>query len=360
MPARRVVRPSFGLRGVGAWVLASALVSLAGYPRWAEHLAKRRVIERLDKVEARASALATDEAGWDAALSLRVRRLGPLLASWETVGGCGAGGTGGAGASVKWIGRNTSGGLFQWMTQGNYIHFADGYNYIISSQITRDLGQKWNVGFSVPYLYKYYRDYLALPTDISNSGLGDVQLLVTRKLGRINSTSVTAAIGFPTGKYDATYKNDLLTQEKQLGFGRVTGTLFVDHTIDETWGVVVLGGLLSYRGDENALQSYRSPMGSLYTYAGYFMGPFVPALGISVSDFLKPDRDRTLEQDVPLTLIAGNASLEWSTDTMAILVGVSVPYSVRGTVSTVETPHPTKVTGFMPWIVAVGFSISPF
>jgi hypothetical protein len=345
---------------MGTWVLASTLVSLVGYPLLAKRLARKRWMDRLEKVEARASTLAAREAGCDATLSLRVRSLDPFLSSWETVGGCGAGGTGGAGAAVKWIGRNTSGGLFQWMTQANYIHFADGYNYIISSQITRDLGQKWNVGFSVPYLYKYYRDYLSLPTDISNSGLGDVQLLVTRKLGRINDTSVTAAIGFPTGTYDATYKGDLLTQEKQLGFGRVTGTLFVDHTFDKTWGLVLLGGLLSYRGGENSLQSYRSPMGGLYTYVGYFLGPFVPSIGISVTDFLKADRDRTLEQDVPLTLIAGNASLEWSTDTVAVLVGVSVPYSVRGTTPNVESPNPTKVTGFMPWIAAVGISVSPF
>src|SRR6185295_8880546 len=193
MPMRRRVRRRFGLRSVGTWVLAIALVSLGGYPLLAKHLTRKRIMDRLEKVEARASTQAAREAGCDASLSLRVRRLGPLLASWETVGGCGAGGTGGAGAAVKWIGRNTSGGLFQWMTQANYIHFADGYNFIVSSQISRDLGQKWNVGFSVPYLYKYYRDYLSLPTDISNSGLGDVQLLVTRKLGRINDTSVTAA-----------------------------------------------------------------------------------------------------------------------------------------------------------------------
>ena len=89
------------------------------------------------------------------------------------------------------------------MTQANYIRLDNGYNYIVTSQITRDLGQKWNVGFSVPYLYKYYRDYLLLPTDVSNSGLGDVQLLVTRKLGRTNATSVTASVGLPTATYAA-------------------------------------------------------------------------------------------------------------------------------------------------------------
>ena len=143
----------------------------------------------------------------------------------------------------------------------------------------------------------------------------------------------TASVGLPTGSYDASYKGDILTQEKQLGFGRVTGALMLDHTMDQTWGLVVLGGLISYRGGENSLQSYRAPMGSLYAYAGYFAGPFVPAVGVSVVDFIAPDRDRTLQQDVPLTLFAGNASLEWSTDTVAILAGVSLPYSLRGTIA---------------------------
>jgi hypothetical protein len=57
-------------------------------------------------------------------------------------------------------------------------------------------------------------------------------------------------------------------------------------------------------------------------------------------------------------LVAANASLEWSTDWIAILAGVSVPYSLYG-VST-NTDVTTKVTGFQPWIAAVGISISPF
>ena len=240
--------------------MSCALAALGVYPFLSRCAAVREMRGRLEEIGT--DPRPASNVDWNASLSLRVQRLGPLLASWETVGGCGAGGTGGAGAGVKWIGRNTSGGLFQWMTQANYIRLDNGYNYIVTSQITRDLGQKWNVGFSVPYLYKYYRDYLLLPTDVSNSGLGDVQLLVTRKLGRTNATSVTASVGLPTATYAAAYKGDILTQEKQLGFGRVTGALMLDHTMDQTWGLVVLGGLISYRGGENSLQSYRAPWGA--------------------------------------------------------------------------------------------------
>ena len=97
----------------------------------------------------------------DTEISLRVQRLGPLLASWETVGGCGAGSTGGAG-TVKWIGRGTTGGLFQDITQVNYIQLDNAYNAIVSKQLTTDINEIWNVGVFVPFVYKRYNDYMGV------------------------------------------------------------------------------------------------------------------------------------------------------------------------------------------------------
>ena len=334
-------------------ILAGAMAALSLYPIGSELLARRRVNQRLARVDAGLSAGKGSPVRVDPRLSLRVRWLGPLLASWQTVGGCGAGSSAGAGAAVKWIGRSTTGGLFQAQIMGSYLYlakgtnFTSGYNLSLTAQVTRDLGEKWNVGVVVPYLYKYYRDYYQLPIDLSNAGLGDINLLVTRKLGPINATSLTASVGIPTGIHDAKYKNDLLTQEKQLGLGRVSGALMLDHTMDQTWGLVVLGGSLSYRGGENELGSYRAPAAGLWGYGGYFLGPFVPALGLSLNQFFKHDRDRTLEQDAALTTLAGNLSLEWSSDYVALLVGASVPYSVPG-------------FDLQPWIAALGVTFSPF
>jgi hypothetical protein len=351
---RRVARTSLAI------VVGAAIGALALYPWIAGRRASRDVSRRVAAIEERHRTRGDVGAPLSPALSLRVRRLGPLLASWEAIGGCGAGGTGGAGVGVKWIGRSTTGGLFQTLTQSNYIQLNNAYNFILSEQITRDLGQKWSVGVFVPMVYKRYNDYLGLPVDISNSGLGDVNLLVTRRFGRINSTSVTAALGFPTGVHDARYKGDLLTQEKQLGIGKFTGSLMLDHTLDQSWGVIVLGALGAYRGGENELGNYRAPSGSVYTYAGYFLGPFVPSLGLAFTGYLKPDRDRGIEQDVPLTLLAGNVALEWSTDWIAILAGVSVPYAFTGSSSDTEAVVKTKVTGLQPWMAAIGVSLSPF
>ena len=200
-----------------------------------------------------------------------------------------------------------------------------------------------------------------MPVDISNGGIGDISLLGTFRFGPINATSLTASLGLPTGTHDAEYKNDLLTQEKQLGIGRVTGSLTLDHTLDQTWGVIVLGGLVSWRGGENELGNYRAPLAAAYGYAGYFAGPFVPAVGLTLTGFLKPDRDRGIEQDVPLVLLAPNLSVEWSSDWIAVLLGVSLPIGLYGnTGENLGGLKPPSVTGLQPWTAALGVSVSPF
>lgn len=327
------------------------------WSRWRAAYDERVRLQRLSVAIAQGHQL---KATLDTEISLRVQRLGPLLASWETVGGCGAGSTGGAG-TVKWIGRGTTGGLFQDITQVNYIQLDNAYNAIVSKQLTTDINEIWNVGLFVPFVYKRYNDFMALPVDVSNGGLGDISLLGTFRFGPINATSLTASLGLPTGTHDAEYKNDLLTQEKQLGIGRVTGSLTLDHTLDQTWGVIVLGGLVSWRGGENELGNYRAPLASTYGYAGYFAGPFVLASGLALTGFLKPDRDRGIEQDVPLVLLAPNLSVEWASDWVAVLLGVSLPIGLYGkTGENLGGLEPPSVTGLQPWTAALGVSVSPF
>lgn len=351
------MNPKTGSR-IGARFVAILLGLAALYPvasrQWAA-LRGERTLTRYQRSPATRASTALPPA-----LSLRVQRLTGLLASWETIGGCGAGTSTGAGGGIKWIGRGTSGGLFQLQTLGTYTHLKDGYILSLSNQVSRDLSEKWNAGFSVPLLYKYYRDYYNLPVDVSNGGLGDVSAFLTRRFGEINNTALTLSVGFPTATHDARYKNDLLTQEKQLGIGKVTGTLVLDHTLDELWGIVVLGGSVGYRGGQNELGNYRAPVANVYGYAGYFMGPWVPSLGLTVQRFFGVDRDRTLDQQEQLTSIAATAEVEWSTDWLAILAGVSLPYGFEvGGAPAEGTANPLRA-GFQPWTAALGVSLSPF
>ena len=316
-----------------------------------EGVARSRLEQRVRALEAsRASAVELPDR-----VSLRVQRLGPLLSSWETIGGCGAGTSSGAGVGVKWIGRSTRGGLFNAQFMASYLSFGDGQNYasgynlLLTAQVTRDLSEDWTAGVVVPYLYKYYRDYFDLdpPVDMSNGGLGDINLMLTRKFGPINATALTLSVGLPTGVYDAEFRNDLLSQEKQLSLGRATGGLTLDHTFDEIWGLMVVGASANYRGGENDLGSYRAPMASAYWYGGYFLGPFVPSLGFSYTHAFGPDKDRGLEQETALNIGAVNAALEWSNDYLAVLAGGSLPYSLFDFEQ-------------QPWVIGLGFSVSPF
>lgn len=336
------------------------LGALALYPTLARQLARHQASIAATRLQASLQLRRRNGSeSLDPALSLRVQRLSPLLASWETVGGCGAGSSGGTG-TVKWIGHGTSGGLFQNITQLNYTALANGPNLTLTTQFTRDLTDQWNVGVLVPFVYKRFNDYMGQAFDVENSGLGDINLLGAFRFGPINATSLSLTLGLPTGTHAATIRNDLLTEEKQLGLGRVTGSLTLDHTLDETWGVIVLGGLLSYRGGQNELGNYRAPFASAYGYAGYFLGPLVPSLGLSLTGFTDPDRDRGIDQDVPLMLVSANASLEWSTDWIAVLAGVSVPFGLYSHKGMSTNPNQQSALGLQPWTAAIGVSISPF
>ena len=281
---------------------------------------------------------------------VRARHLAARTASWQSVGGCGAGSSTGIGG-IKWVGRNVSGGLFNVQTQGNYTRLDDGYAFALQNQITAPVGERWNLGVMVPYLYKFVRDPGGLALfdmgyDVSNSGLGDVNLMLGRKFGAIGATTVTGSLGLPTGTHQAKAKDDLLRQDRQLGAGRYSGGLLVDHVMDNIWGPVVLGGSLVYPGGTNDLDNYRAPSASTYAYAGYLLGPLVPALGVSATYYRGQDRDRGMPSETrPPWLVSANASLEWSTDWVAFLVGASVPY---------------HTTGLQPFTVGAGLALSPF
>jgi len=160
-----------------------------------------------------------------------------------------------------------------------------------------------------------------------------------------------------------------LNQSAQLGFGKVTASLIADHVMDQVWGLIVVGGVGAYRGGENKINSYRAPSATGYAYAGYFWGRFVPAFGLSLTTVAPTipleshpkyhDIDVNAEQYTPIVSLAANASVEWSTDWIALLVAVSVPYKYDGLYAN-DSGVARSPWGFMPWSVAFGVAASPF
>jgi hypothetical protein len=318
-------------------------------------LARRANERRLDEVAARPlamdAALACPRAGGP---DLRALGSAPALASWQTVGGCGAGASSGTGGGVKWIGRNVRGGLVHVECQANYTDTPYGYNVIGTSLITYDVTDSWSLGASVPYVYKFMVNPHQLGYDLANKGPGDVNLLTTYELGATNAWDVTLSVGLPTGSYDVQYKMTPILQDQQLGLGKPTASLTLDHTTDHLWGPTVLGGNVNWRGGENDVGSYRAPTASLYGYASYLLGPFAPAAGLTVTGYAGNDRDRQTEQALPRASVAANLSLEWATDWIALLLGASFPYDVAVHSDTVKSHN-----RFGAWTLAFGVAFAP-
>ena len=350
------------------WISLVVLVGLpavaAVYP-WAQRRhAHEQIAHRLAAVSTAEFASAEHgPAALDPVVWQRAERLAPLLASWQTVGGCGAGSSSGGGGGVKWIGHNVTGGLFGLQCMLSYtpvLTQPKGDDVAISTLVTKDLDDTWSVGVGVPFLYKRIIDpYPGLNLTLTNAGLGDVSVQGTFKFDPIHATSLTASLGLPTGTHDSQYKMRYLNQGQQLGIGTVTGSLTLDHTMDQMWGLIVVGGVVSWRGGENDINNYRAPSATGYGYAGYFWGPFVPAFGLSVTGYTGHDRDLTEEQSSPLFSVAPSLSIEWSSDLIALLLGGSLPYQYTGTVSDTTGP-PQSAWGFGAWSVSLGASIAPF
>lgn len=362
-------------------LFAMALLVLALFPeagRWRE---TSRMTERLGGLNVAQDVAKTDVASVppedayfvanpDPALLVRVEENSALLASWQTVGGCGAGSGGGSSVGLKWIGRNVTGGLFNVQEQVSYTKLGKPgypeYNLFFNTLITTDIGEKWNVGVNLPFVYKYLVDptHVGSPgvpaQDYTNSGIGDISLIGTRRLGPINSFLLTAIVGIPTGVYDASFNGVTpIDQSQQIGFGVPTASLIFDATFDQVWGLIVVGDAAAWRGWKNKVHDYHPPSDTLYGYAGYFLGPFVPAFGLSATGFTGHDRDQDQEQYTPLFSVAANLSIEWSTPWIALLLAASFPYGYDHIYKD-DNGQPRSPWHFLPWTVSLGIAVAPF
>ena len=266
------------------------------------------------------------------------RASSPALSSWQTVGGCGAGASTGTGGGVKWIGRHVKGGLVNLECQASYVDTNYGYNFIGSTLMSGSLSDRWSMGVSVPYLYKYMNDPYALGVDLANKGPGDVSASLTHQFGDTRNWLVSAAVGIPTGVHDQYFRNsELLPQDRQLGLGKTTAQLVVDHVADELWGVAVVGASAAWRGSKNDFGSSRAPSGSIYGHVAYLVGAFAPSVGLTLTGFAGKDHDKLQEQAMPLTIVSPSLSLEWSSDWIAVLANLTTPYEVGVRSSTVKS-----------------------
>ena len=273
----------------------------------------RRSLERssrLARVEALVARAASEEGpvrsgGSREELLLRLDPLDAELTSWASIGGCGV--TGGGGGGVRWIGRRSGGAPVEFELLDTLSSGEDLTSNSLTLKVTGDVPGRLNLGLSVPYVWnnRYDSDFPGGKT-IKLDGPGDVSLLVTRQFGLEGNTSATVTVGLPTGEYDHIVEGWYSPPyDAQLGIGKPTLGVTVEHNLNRDWGPVILGGGYNYNGGWNDVEpnpSFRGDTLQAYCYVGYRTEMFVHSVGANLSYSLQNDVDRGNEAEGQLLL----------------------------------------------------------
>ena len=173
---------------------------------------------------------------------------------WESIGGCGAGGSGGgAGDGIKWIGQGVSGGYLETEV---FTKYSVGQNFSgLTFTPHFSIKPTWStkLGVSIPFVSHQgevqYRSNQA-PTDRSTGGLGDISFDFSKTIGSGGAASLSASLSIPTGQYDIKRGTDasqeILPASFQKGSGLYSLTLGWDYSRDTDKGIWLYGLTFTY------------------------------------------------------------------------------------------------------------------
>lgn len=175
------------------------------------------------------------------------------LTPWQCVGGCGAGGSGGTAADVKWIGQGQTGGLIDAEVMSS-LTLGQNFEY---KQVKTRLSMKptWttNLGLTLPIVSKI--GALQPKTNYddkseTSGGLADLMVDVSKSIGMEGEYSLSLNLTLPTGQYDVKRgkENEMLylPTTLQRGGGVFNAVLGLGRTIDVEKGLWVVEAFYSH------------------------------------------------------------------------------------------------------------------
>jgi hypothetical protein len=175
------------------------------------------------------------------------------LVPWRSIGGCGAGGSGGGTNGIRWIGEGVSGGLIELEILPK-MNVSRTFNYTMAvPRLTFTPFWNTEVGLSMPLGTKtaevQYQTNMA-PETFINGGRGDCTLDFMRSFGSIGQYSLQLGVIFPTGQWDARRGADLsksiLPQSLQMGQGNYAAALSFYYTKDVDKGMYLFDATFNY------------------------------------------------------------------------------------------------------------------
>ncbi|HAJ78855.1 MAG TPA: hypothetical protein DCO75_03720 [Fibrobacteres bacterium] len=176
------------------------------------------------------------------------------LTPWQFIGGCGAGGSGGGSAGIKWVGEGVSGGSVKLEVMPKF-NIGRTFAYLTTApRLT--FNPQWNteVAVSMPLALKtaevQYQTNIDDPQLVMNGVRGDLTADLTRSFGSENQYSCQLSLTLPTGQYDAKRGTDksqnILPQSLQMGQGVYAATLGLSYTRDIDKGMLLCDGYFYY------------------------------------------------------------------------------------------------------------------
>ncbi|NLG16462.1 MAG: hypothetical protein GX556_03910 [Fibrobacter sp.] len=157
----------------------------------------------------------------------------PHLTPWASVGGCGAGGSGGSSNDgIKWMGNGVSGGLIDLEILPRYSFGEDYFFFTVAPYFSFKPTYTTDLGISIPFMSKTAEvQYLSNQESYNRTtgGLGDIALDFSKKIGMSGEHSVGIQMTLPTGQYDIKRGSDraqyFLPKELQKGSGLYNAAL---------------------------------------------------------------------------------------------------------------------------------------
>lgn len=175
----------------------------------------------------------------------------PQLTPWQSVGGCGASGSGGGATGIKWIGEGVSGGLINVEVLPRY-NFGQNFSFLsIPPRVSFKPTWNMEVGITMPFSSKIaevqYRSNQPANTIITG-GFGDLSLDFSRIFGSEGQFDLNFSLSFPTGQFDIKRSAEqyFVPINLQMGSGVYIAALRFMYTRDIEDGLLLWDGTVTF------------------------------------------------------------------------------------------------------------------
>lgn len=194
-----------------------------------------------------------------ASLYKDLRRLPALFSPgatpWQSIGGCGLGGSGGgaSGQSVRWIGNSLHGHILTVRIQPDIVPGPDRFSLGVAPSLTLTAPAGTQLGVTLPFRHGIsevtWQEQLGSSVHI-NGGIGDITMDLHRSFGFEGQFSWRIGCTFPTGEWDVTRgegaQKRILPASLQSGRGIYEAVLRLERNARTDDGMLIIGATLAW------------------------------------------------------------------------------------------------------------------